>query len=200
MDIRLAAQTDLPAVRELLEALYIDNLSEAERAQGFLSVRFTLEDLAQMVAEAGIVIAADGPQVVGAVCSSPWRAGEGRGVLGAMSRAIEITSFEGRPLASRRLIVFGPAAMAPAHRGRHVLRGLYESLRRHVAGRWDTGVVFVAHANPHSMRGCEAFGMNRIVDFQHEGQGYALLIFPIPPDGQCGSASIRGVVLRNVCG
>jgi len=81
-----------------------------------------------------------------------------------------------------------------------VLRGLYESLRRHVAGRWDTGVVFVAHANPHSMRGCEAFGMKRIVDFQHEGQGYALLIFPIPPDGQSGSASTRGVVLPDVCG
>lgn len=184
MDIRLAARTDLPAVRELLEALYIGNLSEVERAQGFLSVRFTLEDLAQMVVEAGIVIAADGPQVVGAVCSSPWRAGEGRGVLGAMSRAIEITSFEGRPLAARRLILFGPAAMAPAHRGRHVLRGLYESLRRHVAGRWDTGVVFVAHANPHSMRGCEAFGMKRIADFEHEGQGYALLVFPIPTAGR----------------
>ena len=62
MDIRLAAQTDLPAVRDLLGALYIDNLSDAERAQGFLSVRFTLEHLAKMVGEAGIVIGADGPQ------------------------------------------------------------------------------------------------------------------------------------------
>lgn len=180
MDIRLAAHADLPAVRALLEALYIDNLSEPERAQGFLSVRFTVEDLAQMVAEAAIVVAADGPQIVGAVCSSPWRAGQGRGVLGAMSRAIEVTSFEGQPLASRRLVVFGPAAMAPGHRGQHVLRELYESLRRHAAGRWETGVVFVAHANPHSMRACEAFGMRRIADFESEGRGYTLLAFPIP--------------------
>src|SRR5262249_61025873 len=62
MDIRLAAQADLPAVRDLLEALYIDNLSEAERTQGFLSVRFTLEDLAQMGIEAGLCMAAGGPE------------------------------------------------------------------------------------------------------------------------------------------
>ena len=180
MDIRLAAQADLPALRQLLEALYIDNLSEAERTQGFLSVRFTLEDLAHMVAEAGIAIAADGAQVIGAVCSSPWRPGQWGGVLGDMSRKIEVTSFEGKPLASKRLIVFGPAAMAPDHRGRHVLRELFESLRRHVAGRWETGVVFVSHANPHSMQSCEAFGMTRIADFESEGRGYALLVFPIP--------------------
>src|SRR5262249_59087307 len=117
MDIRLAAQADLPAVRDLLEALYIDNLSEAERTQGFLSMRFMLEDLAKMVGEAGIVIAADGPQVVGAVCSSPWRAGGGRGVLGAMSPAVEITRLEGRPLPSPPLILFGPPPMAPAPPG-----------------------------------------------------------------------------------
>ena len=181
MDIRLAARADLPAVQELLEALYIDNLTEAERAQGFLSVRFTVEDLAQMVAEAGIVIARDAAWIAGAVCSSPWRAGEGRGVLGAMTRAIEVTSFEGRPLASQRLIVFGPAAMAPAYRGRHVLRELFEALRRHAAGRWDVGVVFVAHSNPHSMGSSQALGMRRIADFENEGRGYALLAFPIPP-------------------
>ena len=181
MEIRLAAGPDLPAVRELLEALYIENLSEAERAQGFLSVRFTVEDLAQMVAEAGIVIARDSSRIVGAVCSSPWRSGEERGVLGAMSRAIEVTSFEGRPLASRRLIVFGPAALSPAYRGRHLIRQLYESLRRHAAGRWDTGIVFVAHANPHSMGSSQALGMTRIADFEDQGRGYALLVFPIPP-------------------
>src|SRR5262245_5974733 len=181
MDIRLAAQADLPALRELLESLYIDNLSEEERAQGFLSVRFTVEDLVRMVAEAGIAIAADGPQVVGAVCSSPWRPGQWGGVLGAMSRKIEVTSLEGRPLTSRRLIVFGPAAMSPRYRGRHVLRELYESLCRHVAGRWDMGVVFVSHANPHSMRSCEAFGMKHIADFKNEGRSYALLVFTIPP-------------------
>ena len=180
MVIRIAAHPDLPAMRELLESLYIDNLPEAERAQGFLSVRFTVEDLAQMVAEAGIVIAVDGSRVVGAVCSSPWRAGEGLGVLGAMSRAIEVTTFEDRPLASRRLIVFGPAALARDYRGRHLIRQLYEALRRHAAGRWDMGVVFVAHANPHSMSSSQALGMMRIADFQTEGRGYALLVFPIP--------------------
>ncbi|HTY79520.1 MAG TPA: hypothetical protein VMI34_16965 [Candidatus Bathyarchaeia archaeon] len=181
MDIRLAARADLPAVQALLEALYVDNLSETERAQGFLSVRFTVEDLAQMVAEAGIVIARDAARIAGAVCSSPWRPGQWSGVLGAMSRQIEVTAFEGRPLASRRLIVFGPAAMAPAYRGRHVLRQLFEALRRHAAGRWDIGVVFVAHSNPHSMGSSQALGMRRIADFENEGRGYALLVFPIPP-------------------
>src|SRR5262249_1188292 len=96
-------------------------------------------------------------------------------------RAIEVTSFEGRPLASRRLIVFGPAALSPAYRGRHLIRQLYESLRRHAAGRWDTGIVFVAHANPHSMGSSQALGMTRIADFEDQGRGYALLVFPIPP-------------------
>ena len=84
MDIRLAAQTDLPAVRKLLEALYVDNLSEAERAQGFLSVRFTLEDLAQMVVEAGIVIAADGPRF-GALVGDELRVAGTRALRGSDS-------------------------------------------------------------------------------------------------------------------
>jgi hypothetical protein len=60
----------------------------------------------------------------------------------------------------------------------------------------------VAHLNPHSMRGCEAFGMKHIADFEHDGRGYALLIFPIPPAGRRrpgGSASKVGVARPGVC-
>jgi hypothetical protein len=189
MDIRLATAPDLPAVQDLLDGLYVDNLPEAERAQGFLSARFTPGDLAEMVAGTGIVVAADGTRIVGALCLAQWRAGEGRGVLGAMSRAIEAADFEGRPLTSRRLIVCGPVAIAPSHRGRHLLRALYDGLLRHAAGRWDIGVAYVAHANPHSMHAhVNGLGMTRAAEFENEGRGYTLLIFRIPPSRPGGVA------------
>jgi hypothetical protein len=183
MDVRLAARTDLPGVLALLDALFVDDLPEADRAEGFLSVRFTLSELEDIVTAGGIVIAIDEGRVVGALCAEPWKRGGGAGVIGAMSRAIERACFEERPLASRRILIYGPVAIAPSHRGRHLLRRLYEALLRFGAGRWEIGIAFVAHANPHSMRAhVDALGMVRAAEFENAGHGYALLAFPFPTE------------------
>jgi hypothetical protein len=183
MDVRLAVRADLPDVLALLDALFVGHLPAGDRGEGFLSVRFTLSELEGMVAGGAIVAAIDEGRVVGALCAEPWTRGAPGGVLGAMSRAIERASFEGRPLASRRILIYGPVAIAPSHRGRHLLRRLYETVLRFGAGRWEVGAAFVAHANPHSMRAhVEALGMARVTEFESDGHGYALLAFPFPTE------------------
>ncbi len=181
IDVRRARDDDLVDTARLLDENFVEHLAPDQRADGFLSARFTLDDLAAMNRTTGVFVAVDAGRVVAALCTSPGAPDAADGVLAAMARAIDATSVRGRPLASARLVVYGPVVVAATHRGRHLLRPLYETFLSALRGRYDVGVAFVAASNPRSMRAhVGALGMTHVADFESDGRRYALLAFDIP--------------------
>lgn len=57
MEIKLAAPADYQAIVALANRCYIGNLSPEEQKGGFLSANFTGEQVAEMVADPGIIVA-----------------------------------------------------------------------------------------------------------------------------------------------
>lgn len=77
-----------------------------------------------------------------------------------------------------RVFIYGPVCIDRAYRGRGLLRGLYETLRREVAGRYDIGVAFVADDNPRSLRvHVDGLGMGDVGEFVFWGKQYHILAF-----------------------
>lgn len=177
-----ARPQDFPAILKIQSANYIHNLSLEERKEGFLSAEFTHEQIAAMAGDLGIIVASDASAILGYLCGFRREFNHGSPVIARMLETYDRAWFDGKPLSSYRSFIYGPVCVDRAHRGRGLLRGLYEALNREVAGQFEVGVAFVARDNSHSLRAHVAgLGMVEVGDFEVEGKLYAILAFSVPP-------------------
>jgi hypothetical protein len=70
MEICRALPADYSRICELAAANYEKNLSTTDRQKGFLSAKFSLQQVSNMARDLGIIVAKDNNRVVGFVCAS----------------------------------------------------------------------------------------------------------------------------------
>jgi hypothetical protein len=182
VEYRRARATDYPHILKLQSANYIANLSPEERREGFLSAQFTPLQTAQIAEDLGTMIALVDDVVAGFLCAFRNEFETGSPVIAKMLASYDRLSFEGRPLRRYRSYIYGPVCIARQYRRRGLLRGLYEAQRADLTGKFEVGVAFVAHNNPHSRQAhVQGLGMSEAGDFEVNGYLYAALAFPLPP-------------------
>lgn len=180
-----ATPRDFPAILKLQSANYIGNLSVEERAEGFLSAEFTYEQIAEMAGDIGIVVASDSQSALGYLCGFRCGFNHQSPVIAKMLDTFDSVQYDGKPLSSYKVFIYGPVCIDRAQRGRGLLRGLYDALKKEVAGQFDVGVAFVARSNSHSLRAHVAgLGMAEVGEFKVKGNVYAILAFSIPFGGK----------------
>jgi hypothetical protein len=123
---RRARPEDYPSIIRLQAADYIDNLSEEQRKEGFLSDKFTLEQIAAIGADLGIAIVADGDEVAGSLCAFRREFDHDSPVVAKMLESYDRACFEDKPLSAFNSYIYGPVCIAREYRRRGLLRGLYE--------------------------------------------------------------------------
>lgn len=186
MVYRRATDQDLPAIVALQDANLLDNLSPEQRRQGFLSARFSAEQFARIERDVALIVAMDGGRLAGYMCASSLAFNREVPLLAAMIDTFPRTSFLGRPLGSQRCVIYGPVCVDHACRGRGLLRGMYDALRREIAGEYDAGVLFIARDNPHSLAAhAEGLGMHLVGEFSFGQRDYRTLAFAVPAAPFC---------------
>jgi hypothetical protein len=184
MQYRRCLPADLPAIVALQDA----NLRASANPppQGFLSARLSEDQFLAMDRDLAVIVAMQDGEVCGYVCAARNELSGRIPIVAAMLAALPGMSFLGRSLASQRTFVYGPVCVAAAWRGRGVLRGMYDALRREIAGDYDAGVLFVAKDNPHSLHAhADGLGMTLVGDFQFDARTYCILTFPVPLPPHC---------------
>ena len=180
MEFRRAVPQDFPAILRLQAANYIGNLSIDDREEGFLSAEFTPEQIGEMAAAVGIVVASERDSILGYLCGFRRDFDHHSRVIDKMLEQFQRIEYGGNPLDSYKTFIYGPACVDRAHRGRGLLRGLYEALKKEVAGQFEVGVAFVARDNPHSLRAhVEGLGMAEAGEFEVNGKLYVILAFRV---------------------
>jgi L-amino acid N-acyltransferase YncA len=190
MEFRRAKDEDIPAILDVQAANFIGNLSDAERQDGFLSVKFTRRQFEEMASHVGVIIAAAESGLAGYLCASSCEFNRSFPLLAAMMRQFDAIDYRGRSLTSSRVFIYGPVCIDRSYRGRGLLRGLYETLLQEVVGRYDIGVAFVAGDNPHSLLvHVDGLGMTHVGEFTFSGKQYRILAFAVRCGNEYGAAS-----------
>lgn len=183
MRFRRVVSADLEAVLELQEANLHEHLSDAQRAEGFLSVRFTREQFDPMNAGAAVVVAESDNRIAGYACTSTQAFNRNFPLLAAMLDALPGLDFLGRPLGSPRTCVYGPVCVDREYRGRGAFRGLIGELKHELRGRFDAAVAFIPKSNARSLGAhVDGLGMTLAGDFAYAGKNYWIVAFGIPPE------------------
>ena len=171
---------DLPAILRIQSASYVGNLTPEQRAGGFLSAEYSEEDLARMADDVAVMVAVEDGRVLGFVCAYSTALGARFPIVARMAARFGEIDFRGQPLERWRIFVYGPVCVDPAARGRGAVRGLFEELKRELAGRFEVGTALVAEDNPHSMHVHVArLGMAPVGDFDYQGKRFTILAFAV---------------------
>lgn len=126
------------------------------------------------------MVACEGQSVLGFLCGFRRDYDHGSPVVAAMIAQFDRARYGGRALDSYNTFIYGPVCIGREHRGRGLLRGLYEGLKREAAGQFEVGVAFVARNNPHSLAAhVEGLGMSEAGEFDLNGKNYVILAFGV---------------------
>lgn len=158
-----------------------DDLSPEERLRGgFLSVRFTREQIAGMAQSLGIVVAKQDEAVVGFISNSRLDFAGQPPIIRSMHAEFPHLHWQGRPLSEVNLFLYGPVCIDVSQRGKGLLRKMLEAVKAGTQGRFEAGVAFVAEANPRSLAAhVEGLGMSNVGRFEHQHNGYRVLVFGV---------------------
>jgi len=158
----LATQEDFAAILGLQNLNLLANLLPDARADGFLSVEFTEELLAEIVHDVAIVKATIGDELVGYRMAQTIDFNLRFPLLAAIIAEFPRLRFEGRPLSDFRTVISGPTCVARNWRGRGVYEGMFVTLCQVLKIRFEIGVTFIADTNLRSLGPVEKWSFSFI--------------------------------------
>lgn len=175
---RRALAGDYADIVRLNAENFIANLSAEERSDGFLSAVFSIEQVAAMARDLGIMVVMDNQKLVGFVCAFRNDFAHGSAVVAKMIESYDRAIFEGKPLTQYQTYAYGPVCIDRRYRRQGLLRGLYEAQRNDLAGQFEVGVALIARDNPHSMDAhIKGLGMTEVGEFEVNGKVFATVAF-----------------------
>jgi hypothetical protein len=186
--IRLAVRADVPKLHEFEGRFYVGNLSESERADGFISVWHSVEWFTRAVDSGGIHVAVtDGDRIGGfiAVVAPPDPTDPDiPEVTRGMVQLARTVKMNGRPIADQRYALRGPVCISPELRGRGVYSAFNAVTLQAYRDRYDIGVLFVSADNPRSLHTTTGkLGATDLAMFDADGKRFHFLAFEFPSAG-----------------
>lgn len=172
---RRATDADYAGMLQLQESNLRVNLSDAEAADGFLSLRYTEEMFRRVNDELAIVVAVAEERVVGYLCAKCFPYAVEFPVLKALISHTSGMVIGGVTISAETAFVYGPVCVLRSVRGTGVLTGMWAALRGIVAPCRKVAVLFIADANKRSMRAHEKLGMMHCGMFVQDGKRFHAL-------------------------
>lgn len=170
---------DLVGILSLQRANLPEALSEEElRAQGFVTVRHTVDLLRRMNAPWPHIVARDEGGIAGyALVMLPELEPE-IPILQPMFEKIRTLEWEGRPIAGLRWFVMGQVCVARRVRGMGVFDGLYRHMRQRMASDFDCVITEISLRNPRSLRAHARVGFRTILEYTDPaGEDWAIVLW-----------------------
>ncbi|MCO5724494.1 GNAT family N-acetyltransferase [Robiginitalea marina] len=166
-----ASPGELQAILELQGENLRDSLTPEERErEGFVTLRYTLQELAGMQAQGPQMVAFDGDRLIGYALSLTPGLRQQVPTLEPLFSVLEKTT---PPLPPYRLM--GQVCIRKGYRGVGHLRALYERLKERVSP--DTLVTEISQENRRSLKAHGKMGFKKIAERQGEGQVWDIVLW-----------------------
>lgn len=177
---RKATPADFWRILSLQHQNLLTTLQGKDLSQGFLTIEFTREQLHRMNSELGIFVALEAREVIGYLMAESIEFAIESPLIAHLLKRLKDFIYEGVPLSSRCMFVYGPVCIDRRHRGQGALEGLSDIMLQTLRGQYDIGIAFVSERNPRSLHAHQLkLGMKVIDEFEFNGQKYKTLAFKV---------------------
>ena len=179
MQFKIAELSDIDATLKLHAQYQIDNIKEADKADGFVTTAFTKEELTQLITqEQGLFIAKNEELVLGYVMAASWDFWSRWEMFRFMMDDLENLEYLGQQLSTENSYQYGPVCIHKTLRGSGLLEMLFELARVEMAKRFPILVTFVNKNNPRSFQAHQRkLGLTIIQEFKYNGNEYYEFVY-----------------------
>lgn len=179
-DLRTATPADAPAIAALANQHTYQQLDAPARQGGFLTGTFSGPALHALLASVPGQVAYHHGELVAFVVNSRLAPASYPPLVREICALLPALTFRQRALADYRWFFYGPVLVQPAHRGRGLLRRLFQASQVALVDRFDLGIAFIAEENTASLRvHTQKLGLERVGSVAFQGTAYAILAFAV---------------------
>lgn len=174
MIYRNATLSDISKISALQLKYHVSTISEADKANGFVTTLFTEEQFKELIeTENGIAIACDGDAVVGYAMAASWGYWSKWPLFQYMIKDLEHTEYLGQTLSVENSYQYGPVCIDVPYRGKDVLPRLFDFSREQMNRRYPILITFINQINPRSYAAhVNKLGLEVIKPFEFNGNHY----------------------------
>lgn len=174
---RLACMNDILGVTALQELYLYRNLNDEERKEGFVTTRFTTEQLEDAVKEKGLFVAEDEHyRIIAYAFGASWDYFAQWEIFNYMVLRFPQLSFDGRKITTSNSFQYGPVCIDKKYRGTGVLLLIFEEMRIELLKRFPISITFINKVNLVSEKAhTKKLGWQIIDEFEFNDNSYLTL-------------------------
>jgi hypothetical protein len=175
---RIAGKLDIESILKLQAANLYANLSEAERAAGFVTTPFTVDQIQMLLDQSGVFVAEKNGVVTGYIFAGMWDFFSQWAIFPLMVSRFPQLKFQGTAITVNNTFQYGPVCVDRALRGSSIFPQLFETMRSSFSPRFPIGVTFINKINLRSLAAHRRkLGLEVIDEFEFNDNSYYSLAF-----------------------
>ena len=178
IQLEVAKLSDIDGILALQELYLVSNLSEEEKASGFVTTPFSISQLTQVIGQEGLFIAKDNNKIIAYIFAGGWDFFSQWPIFEYMTTLFPDLKFLDFDINTINSFQYGPICIDKAYRGKGLITPLFEFMRIHIVKRYPLALTFINKTNiPSTKAHTVKLKWTIIADFQFNNNNYFILAY-----------------------
>lgn len=178
IQLEIAKREDIDGILALQELYHVSNLSEEEKASGFVTTLFSTAQLVEIIEQEGLFLAKDNATIIAYIFSGGWDFFKQWPIFNYMTTLFPDLAFSDFDITTTNSFQYGPICIHKDYRGKGLITPLFEFMRKHVVKRYPLALTFINKTNiPSAKAHTEKLKWTIIADFQFNDNNYFILAY-----------------------
>ncbi|MFV8327440.1 GNAT family acetyltransferase [Flavobacterium sp. ZS1P14] len=178
LQLEIAKHNDINGILALQELYHVSNLSEEEKASGFVTTLFSKAQLTEIIEQEGLFLAKDNTTIIAYIFSGGWDFFKQWPIFNYMTTLFPDLTFLDFDITATNSFQYGPICIHKDYRGKGLITPLFEFMRKHVVKRYPLALTFINKTNiPSAKAHTEKLKWTIIADFQFNDNNYFILAY-----------------------
>jgi hypothetical protein len=178
IQLEVAKLSDIDGILALQELYLVSNLSEEEKASGFVTTPFSIPQLTEVIGQEGLFLAKDNNKIIAYIFAGGWDFFKQWPIFEYMTTLFPDLTFLDFDITTNNSFQYGPICIHKPYRGQGLITPLFEFMRTHIVKRYPLALTFINKTNiPSTKAHTEKLKWTIIADFQFNNNNYFILAY-----------------------
>src|SRR3970040_2786553 len=178
IQLEIAKLSDIDGILALQKLYLVSNLSEEEKASGFVTTPFSIPQLTEVIGQEGLFIAKDNNKIIAYIFAGGWDFFRQWPIFDYMTNLFPDLTFLTFDISTNNSFQSGPICIHKKYRGQGLITPLFEFMRSHIVKRYPLALTFINKTNiPSTKAHTKKLKWTIIGDFQFNNNNYFILAY-----------------------
>jgi hypothetical protein len=178
IQFEVAKTTDIEGVIALQSIYLVSNMTEEEKAFGFVTTPFSIEQLEEVIRQEGLFLAKDNNKIIAYIFAASWDYFSQWTIFNHMTPLLPGLSFKDFNLTDTNTFQYGPICIDKKYRGKGLINPFFDFMRIHLLKKFPVSITFINKTNiPSQKAHIEKLKWTVVGDFQFNNNNYFILAY-----------------------